>query len=108
MANVIGADGIIDEQNGFRVEAAEQFGFESIDGEDAPGQPGYFCTEDELIAFAKACERKGMADALVIAKSSGAFGAATRLKKRIAEIDVELAPVLESERVRFLTARGEG
>lgn len=95
----------MNDQDGLRLEAAEQFGFEEIDGQDGPGQPGYFCTESELIAFAKACERKGMADAREITKRLGAFGATYRLSERIAAIDAELAPILVVEEVRYMTAR---
>lgn len=99
----------MNDADGFRIEAAEQFGFEEIDGQDAPGQEGYFCTETELIAFAKACERKGMAEAKAIAADikdnrnvahflrdfqagfkHGAFVVAHRLNEKITEIDAEL------------------
>lgn len=44
-----------------RLHLAGHLGFEPIDGEDPPGQPGYFCTDAELIAFAKQCEANGRA-----------------------------------------------
>lgn len=107
-----------DEANGFRIQAAVQFGFRWTN-DDADE---YACTESQLIAFAKACERKGMADvraqlrelesafdAVGIAGSasaslmSGAISAAADgLDTQIAAIDAELAPILEVERQRVL------
>lgn len=54
------------ELNGFRIEAALQFGFEMTndDGDE------YSCTEAQLLAFARACERKGRADAAKMARNS--------------------------------------
>lgn len=97
----------MNDADGFRLEAAEQFGFEEIDGQDPPGQPGYFCTQAELIVFAKACERKGMADARAVAKAAGAYVAVARLNKQIAAImDTELAAILAAEEIRYMTSRG--
>lgn len=81
----------MNDADGFRLEAAEQFGFEHNDGQDGPGQPGYFCTESELIAFAKACERAGMYQA-------HGMGSRDLVAKRIAEIDAELAPTLNGKK----------
>ena len=50
--------------------------------------------EAQLIAFAKACERKGMA------------GSRDMVAKRIAAIDAENAPILAAEEERFMTSRG--
>lgn len=43
------------DEDGFRIEAALQFGFETTN-DDADQ---FKCTQEQLIAFAKACERKG-------------------------------------------------
>lgn len=92
----------MNEADGFRTEAACQFGFETTN-DDADE---YKCSQAALIAFAKGCERKGMADAREIARRAGAYVAIARLDKQIAALDVELAPILESERQRSLTASG--
>jgi hypothetical protein len=90
------------EADGFRTEAAVQFGF-TWTNDDADE---YACTEAALIAFAKGCERKGMADAREIARRCGAYVAIARLDKQIAVLDAELKPILEAERQRSLTAAG--
>lgn len=90
------------EMDGFRTEAACQFGFETTN-DDADE---YKCTEAQLLNFAKSCERKGMCDARDLARKSGAYGTAVRLDKQIAEIDAYLKPIVEVERQRWLTARG--
>jgi hypothetical protein len=109
-----------DEADSFRIEAAVQFGFHWTN-DDADE---YACTEAALVAFARACERAGMAeararlrklesalDAAGVAGStsaslmSGAISAAADgLDTQIAAIDAELAPLLEAERQRFLCA----
>jgi hypothetical protein len=99
--------------DGFRLEAAEQFGFVEI---DTDGREGYVCTEAQLIAFAKACERKGRAEAAQLVRrefnnplnaqaKSPLFAVLGALKKRNDETDAELAPLLEAERQRSLAAK---
>jgi hypothetical protein len=78
------------DEDGFRLEAAEQFGASS---------DCYTFTEAQLIAFAKACERAGMAQA-------HAMGSRDTVWKRMQEIDAELAPILAEEEARFMTAQG--
>ena len=84
------------DEDGLRLEAAEQYGFEEIDGQDGPGQPGYFCTEAELIAFAKACERAGMFRA-------HGMGSRDLVAKRIMEFDAELKPKFAPDSRPLLT-----
>lgn len=84
------------DEDGLRLEAAEQYGFEEIDGQDGPGQPGYFCTEVELITFAKACERAGMYQA-------HGMGSRDLVAKRIAEIDAEIKPKFAPDSRPLLT-----
>lgn len=79
----------MNDQDGLRIEAAEQFGFSEI-GQDEFGHSGYQCTTAQLIAFAKACERAGMFQ-------SHGMGSRDLVAKRIAEIDAELAPLLVAE-----------
>jgi hypothetical protein len=103
----------MNDQDGHRLEAAEQFGFAHAD----LGEPGYFCTDAQLIAFAKACERAGRAQVVTILReterkldaapsressliSGGISAVAEELEKRNAESDAELAPVLEVERAK--------
>jgi hypothetical protein len=81
--------------DGFRIEAAEQFGFEPTDGD----MTGYVCTEAQLIAFAKACERKGLFEAHGLANRDA-------VHRRILDIDAELAPILAAEEERYMTSRG--
>lgn len=110
------------EQDGFRIEAAVSFGFEWTN-DDADE---FKCTEAQLIAFAKAAERKGRAEAIKIAKDmygdgpsypydsgggSCGWNDATQkivelLTERNAATDAELAPILEAEEARFMTAQG--
>jgi hypothetical protein len=92
----------MNDSDGYRMEAAEQFGFETTN-DDADE---YKCTQAALIAFAKACERKGMADARAVAKAAGAYVAVARVNKQIAAIDAELAPILAAEEIRYMTSRG--
>lgn len=80
------------DEDGFRIEAAEQFGFKPTDDDCEH----YACTHAQIIAFAKACERKGRAEA--------AQKIADTLAKMNATSDAELAPILEAERLRFLAA----
>lgn len=123
----------MNDQDGLRIEAAEQYGFEEIDGQDGPGQPGYFCTEAELLAFAKACERAGMAQAAkqlrdaeskfdaqaeiasqtdvnaatALAMMSGAIMTMAALfEQQIAALDAEIAPVKAAAELQFMTAQG--
>ncbi len=84
----------MNDQDGFRLEAADQFGFAELN--DFPEDAGkYLCTEAQLIAFAKACERKGMAEAYELANRDA-------VHRRMKEIDAELAPILKTERDRAL------
>ena len=91
---------LISEADGFRTEAAVQFGF-TWTNDDADE---YACTEAALIAFAKACEHKGLCDAREIARRCGAYTTIAKLDKQIAALGAELAPIVESERQRSLTA----
>lgn len=85
----------MNDADGFRLEAGEQFGARSI---DTDGRDDYVVlTEAQLIAFAKSCERKGMA------KANG-IGSRLLVARLIAESDAELAPLLEAERQRCLAA----
>lgn len=97
--------------DGHRIEAALQFGFEAL-----PDMDGFTCTPPQLIAFAKACERKGRAEAIAEMERVGAYSTDQekgalgvviyRMQKRNDKVDAELAPLLEAERVRSLTADG--
>lgn len=86
------------DEDGHRVEAALQFGF-SITGGDVDG---YICTEPQLIAFAKACERAGMAKAVALLRiqPNASLWVAARLDEQIAATDAELAPILEANRAQ--------
>lgn len=110
------------DEDGFRIEAAVQFGFEWTN-DDADE---YACTEAQLIAFAKAAERKGRAEAIKIAEdlygegpsapwdnggTSDGWNIGTQkvvelLTALNAAIDVELAPILAAEEERFMISRG--
>jgi hypothetical protein len=93
--------------DGFRCEAAQQFGFETTIDYAAE----YECTQAQLIAFAKACEYAGVAQAVRFASAGddtyrGPFdaqGIVDELERRIAALD---AVIREAEEVRFMTARG--
>lgn len=90
------------EQDGFRLEAAEQFGFSQAE-DDGP----YTCTEAQLIAFAKAAERKGRAEAIALLEQTPVGPAVLRiLRERNAASDAELAPIMAAEEERYMTARG--
>lgn len=86
----------MNEQDGYRVEAALQFGATPDDDCEK-----YTLTEVALIAFAKACERKGLAEAHGLANRDA-------VHRRILDIDAELAPIREVERQRCLAARPTG
>ncbi|MGX9443917.1 hypothetical protein ACWX0K_15245 [Nitrobacteraceae bacterium UC4446_H13] len=91
------------DEDGHRIDAAVQFGFEWTN-DDADE---YACTEAQLIAFAKAAERKGRAEAVALLKQTPAHLAVLRiLRERNDAADAELLPILEAERVRSLTAAG--
>ncbi len=105
------------DEDGHRIEAAEQFGFMPTD----PDAERYECTTAQLIAYAKACERKGLAQVIPIAKgelrntgvllsnppqSSAAWDIRNAITKRIEAIDAELAPILIAEEERAMTAAG--
>lgn len=101
---------IYNDADGFRIEAALQFGFRMTndDGDE------YACTESQLIAFAKACERKGRAEASKLAQTrshenrvahmhEGAVALdclAGELDQLNDATDAELKPILEAERQR--------
>jgi hypothetical protein len=53
----------INDADGHRIEAAEQFGFSLVAGAPDDAPETYVCTEAQVIAFAKACERAGFAKA---------------------------------------------
>jgi hypothetical protein len=95
----------MNDQDGFRIEAALQFGF-SAAGDDAA--PHYICSEVELIAFAKACERKGLATAATFARNvtsaTNVFG--QHFEAQIAALDAEIEPIKEAAEARFMTAQG--
>ena len=102
------------DEDGFRIEAAEQFGFKITD-DDAEQLA---CTESQLIAFAKACERKGIAQSAKLARTMASLygrydnqenaltgeleSFAKMLEKVVDAIDIHLAPILEAERQRVL------
>jgi len=120
----------MNEADGFRIEAAQQFGFQTTD-DDAEN---YACTEAQLIAFAKACERKGRAEigkyiregeknltvqaeaaerkgdvgqALMVGLIAGAMQeVGDEIDRRNDAADAELLPLLEAERRRFLESQG--
>lgn len=115
--------GHMDDEDGFRTEAAEQCGFQATDPGIGAFDGTYSCTTAQLIAFAKACERKGRAEASAIAQRksheyrtskplcSGACACAMdvlagELERMNAATDAELAPILTAEEERFMTARG--
>lgn len=94
----------VTDDDSLRLEAAEQFGFRG-------GDNRYACTEAQLIAFAKACERAGMARTVAYIRmheraleyyewGRALNWTAKQLDVQIAAIDAELAPLLEAERVR--------
>jgi hypothetical protein len=102
----------MNEQDGFRLEAAEQFGFSQAE-DDGP----YTCTEAQLIAFAKAAERKGMASAAALIRNRAQTSAlrsscddlilaAREIESLVAVSDAELAPILAAEEERYMTAQG--
>lgn len=78
------------EQDGFRIEAAYQFGFE--DSHPGADDEVYVCTEEALLTFAKACERAGMARAMAL------------VQQQIDALDLETGPVLEAVRQRSICA----
>jgi len=112
----------MNDADGFRLEAACQFGFETTN-DDADE---YKCTEAALLAFVKACERKGRAEAIKIADdlygegpsapwdNGGTSDGWDRGTQKIVELlttlnvaaDAELAPILAAEEVRSMTAAG--
>lgn len=99
------------DEDGHRIDAAMQFGFEQTE-DDGP----YICTEAQLIAFAKAAERKGRAEAIAEMErvgsystdpEKGALGVVIhKMKERNAASDAELAPILAAEEERYMTSRG--
>lgn len=109
------------DEDGHRLEAADQCGFVQAE-DDGP----YTCTEAQLIAFAKGCERKGRAEAIKIAEdlygegpsapwdNGGTSDGWNQCTRRIVEVltaqnvasDTELAPILVAEEERSMTAAG--
>lgn len=82
------------DEDGHRIEAAMQFGFSQAE-DDGP----YSCIDAQLIAFAKACERKGLAMAHGLANRDAVY-------RHILALDGELAPILAAEEDRYMTAQG--
>jgi hypothetical protein len=82
------------EADGFTIEAAQQFGARPANDDCSL----YIMTEAQLLAFAKSCERKGLAEAYLIEREY--------IKEEIDKIDAELAPILAAEQERFMTAQG--
>lgn len=106
-------DGMATEDDGFRSEAAGQFGFRDFN-DDCTER---LCTTAQLVAFAKSCERKGRAEAAQVVRrelnnplnaqaKSPLLAVLGALKKRNDESDAELAPILAAEEARFMTSRG--
>lgn len=114
----------MNDEDGHRIEAAEQFGFESAEVFCGKTEV-WSCTQDQMIAFAKACERKGLADAVALlqrwAGDAEEFkavsarheimqnvcrNAATALNNKIIAVDAELGPILAAEEARSMTAAG--
>lgn len=97
----------MNDADGFRIEAALQFGFQESSHNDGKDTDVYLCTEAQLIAFAKACERKGMVD--VVLKVEGADSAVSLewalndVALSVDELAAEFAPILEAERTRVTT-----
>jgi hypothetical protein len=100
------------DDDGFRIEAALQLGATEIEGSEVTA---YSLSEVELIAFAKACERKGRAEASKLASTRGTayrvdgrgYAADFVLQALSLELDrmndatdTDLAPILEAERLR--------
>lgn len=77
----------MNEQDGFRLEAAVQFGFQESGHNEGKDDDCYLCSQAQLIAFAKACERAGMYQAYGMDSRDLVF-------HRMLEIDAELAPIL--------------
>lgn len=105
------------DEDGHRIEAAEQFGFIPTD----PDAERYECTTAQLLAFAKSCERKGLIDARLIAgsdlrntghllsnppQSAAAWDIRNAITRKIEALDAELKPILAAEEERFMTSRG--
>lgn len=84
----------MNDQDGYRLEAAECFGFSQAE-DDGP----YTCTEAQLIAFAKAAERKGLAMAHGLANRDAVY-------RHILDLDAELAPIQAAEEERSMLAAG--
>lgn len=110
----------MNDADGHRIDAAEQFGFIGTDAPHDVDEGAYACTVTQLIAFSKACERAGVAAAAILAQNKAheyrlhhmsvggvALDALAADLNRINEIvDAELAPILEAEETRFMTAQG--
>lgn len=97
-------DGMVTERDGFRVEVADQFGFEDFNDDCTEHR----CSTAALVAFAKSSERAGMFDACEIVRAQEKVTGdqheavvlgdiANVIEVRMAEIDAELKPILEAE-----------
>lgn len=111
---------IYTEQDGFRVEAADQFGFADFNDDCTEHR----CTTTALVAFAKACEHAGLAQARdmlrsheanydsgeesdpFISMSAAVSVAADELDKQLAALGAELGPIREAVTERRMTAAG--
>lgn len=108
------------DEDGLRLEAAKQFGFESLD--DTPSAFSdwtHFATEAQIIAFAKACEMAGRREAMRFVRRElnnplsardksplkAVLGALTKLNNATL---VENAPILEAVRAKTLLCKDEG
>jgi len=87
------------DEQGFTIEAAYQFGFQGSGHNEGKDTDTFLCTQSQLLTFAKACERKGMANA-------HAMGSRDIVWREIQKIDAELKPILEAEEVRYMTVQG--
>jgi hypothetical protein len=110
----------MDDADGFRIEAAEQFGFIATDPGAGAYDGTYACSVQQVIAFAKACERAGMAAALKLVRITAQGGRDIKinaapialdvisgvLEHAVWKTDAELAPILAAEEARFMTAQG--
>jgi hypothetical protein len=106
----------MNDDDGFRIEAAMQFGFDEVEGATVTT---YRATESQLLAFAKACERAGM---VKVSRMAAAAGQKLRfhglhggpvldalivaITKETDAISSETLPFLAAERVRSLIAAG--
>lgn len=112
-------DGMKTERDGFRVEAADQFGFTDFNDDCTEHR----CTTATLVAFAKACEHAGLAQARdmiaasVLAEgpfplqyrigwSSGQHSAEMKISAAMHALAAELDPIREAVTEQRMTAAG--